>query len=94
MNWFLLFDVVSLVLLIFIAVLFVRIRKDEDRRYHGMLNALLFGMFFVMVYFLLDIVSFLLARYSISDSAVMFTADLFVLPLAAIFFFVSVLIRE
>jgi len=94
MNLFFLADIVSLALLFLITILFVSFKGFEDKKYHSQINALLFGLFFVMVYFMLDIVAFLLARYNYSTTMVVYSANILVVPLASIFFFVSVLLRD
>jgi len=94
MNVFFWADVVSLIFLLFILVFFLSFRNREEGKYHPMVNAVLAGIFFVMVYFLLSIVSSLMAAYNVSTTAVDYSAAIVVLPIASIFFFVSVLLSE
>ncbi|MFH1332401.1 MAG: hypothetical protein ABIH63_03920 [archaeon] len=94
MNVFFWADVVSLVFLLFVMVFFLSFKNHEESKYHPMINAVLSGIFFVMVYFLLGIVSSLMAVYNMSAAAVDFSAVVVVLPISSIFFLVSVLLSE
>lgn len=94
MNLFFLADIISLALLLLIVILFIRFKSFEEPKYHSQVNALLFGMFFVMVYFILNIVAFLLASYNYSTTMLVYSSEIIVIPLASIFFFVSVLLRD
>lgn len=92
MNVFLLGDIISLVLILFISVVLTSIKVREDVKFHNMINALLLGMVFIMIYFMLDIVAYLFSKYNYSNTMVVYSANLVVLPVAAIFFFVSVIL--
>lgn len=91
MNIFLLADIISLVVVIFIMVMLLSIRGREEVKFHNMINALLLGIIFIMVYFVFGIVASLLASYNYSNTMVVYSANLVVLPIASIFFFVSVI---
>ncbi len=92
MNVFLLADIIILALLIFVLVLFLSARSREEEKHQRRINALLFGLFFLMVYYLMSLISFLLDYYKYSTSGISYSANLVVLPIAAIFFFVSVIL--
>lgn len=87
MNIFFVFDVASLVLVILIMFFLMVFRNSEEQRFHNRLNAILFGLFFVLVFFVLVIVS-----YFVSSNAVVYSMNLVVVPLAAVFFLVSVIL--
>lgn len=87
MNVFFVFDVVSLVLVVLIMFFLMVFRNSEEQKFHNRLNVILFGLFFVLVYFVLAIVS-----YFVSSNAVAYSMNLVVVPLAAIFFLVSVIL--
>jgi hypothetical protein len=87
MNYFLVMDIVSLVLVVGIIVFFMMFKKMEEERFHNHMNAIMFGLFFVMVYFILSIVS-----YFVNRAMVTYSMALLVIPLASIFFLVSVLL--
>ncbi|MEM4245188.1 MAG: hypothetical protein QXR60_03225 [Candidatus Nanoarchaeia archaeon] len=92
MNVFLLADIVILAFLILVLVLFLSVRGRENEKNQLRINAILFGLFFLMVYYLMSLLSYLLAYYNYSTSAIVYSSNLVVLPIAAIFFFVSVIL--
>ncbi len=93
MNIFFWADVLSLVFLMVVTVFFVSFKSFEENKFHPIINSLLFGLFFLMVYFLLGVVASLMSAYGLGVSAVNYSAYLVVLPLAAIFFLVSTILR-
>lgn len=94
MNLFFLADIITLLLLITVIVFFASFKSYEDKKYSGFFNALLFGMFFLAVYFLLSVAGFLISYYGFDSRYVVYSANLVVVPLASVFFFVSVLLRS
>ncbi len=94
MNLLLLADIVSLVLLIVILVLFVKLKRYEEKKFNNMFNAIIFGLVFIIVYVILDATAILLNRYNYSSAVVIYSNGILVAPLAAIFFFVSVLLNK
>jgi hypothetical protein len=87
MNVFLVFDIAALVLVLAVAYFMMRLKRVEEEKFHNSINSLLAGLFFLVVYFALGIVS-----YFVSTNMVSYTSSLVVLPLASIFFLVSVFV--
>ncbi|MFH1211013.1 MAG: hypothetical protein V1645_03790 [archaeon] len=87
MNVFLIFDIAALVLVLAVAYFMMRLKRVEEEKFHNNINSLLAGLFFLVVYFALNIVS-----YFVFTNMVSYTNSLVVIPLASIFFLVSVLI--
>ena len=87
MNYFLVIDIISLVLVVGIMVFLMMFRKMEEDKFHNHMNAILFGLFFVMVYLILSIVS-----YFVNRTMITYSMTLLVIPLAGIFFLISVLV--
>jgi drug/metabolite transporter (DMT)-like permease len=87
MNVFLIFDIAALVLVLVVAYFMMRLKRVEEEKFHNSIYSLLAGLFFLLVYFALNIVS-----YFVTTNMVSYTSSLVVLPLASIFFLVSVFI--